>query len=967
MKHRKANYFVKNKEASRSTLGRRSTIKNYGVSVTVAVLVIVSGLWVIDDAGRDCDRLMRRDLMNRTADLAATINPNSLRTLSFTVRDNVEPEFQQICSQIRNYAGIAEMKSLYTLAIRDGKLIVGSKDFPAGNPYASSPDTVYRDPVPSRFELDDTLQPKVVGPIQGEQGTFISASAPVFDPLTGEVLAVAGIDVDASDWNRAVREAQRIPCVLVLGWFFVLLLTETGLRWYKRNSPNHQHQQMKRYTEPFSCGLFLLFLTCIVAFTLDRNERVKRRDSFHQLARAYVVEGVQKFYGLRSQLDQLVFFYESSQEVDRKEFKTYFNYLITESVADVVFWLPSVSETDVAALVQNAQGSGLSGFSIWERDAQGHRQPVPPRPFYYPSLYMESRTSEEALLGYDFYSEPVVRETIDTVRRTGLSSATPPTPLLAISGAPLGIYIFKPVEAPVQKGLIVFAVRLDQLLGRSKACNNQNFGFDVCLFELRSDAPPLFMSATSASACLELYSHALDLSLSLPIFRFGKVYLITFSSDEAWIAMYPLRAGLLAALVGLLIAALVSTMVGMVTNRRIKLERLVEQRTAELHANQEKLLEAQKMESVGRLAGGVAHDFNNMLQVILGTAEMALERVSPSEPLYDDLAGIHQAAQRSAALTKQLLAFARKQAIKPRIIDLNVAIEELRNMLKHLAGEDVELVFQPSPELWNVKIDASQVDQILTNLCVNARDAIVSIGKIIIETHNFSCTEDYVLGHAGFLFGDYVVMSLSDNGCGIDSETLPHLFEPFFTTKEFGKGTGLGLATVYGIVKQNGGFVHVHSEPSKGATFSIYIPRETAQCTEATEEYVPKVVVGHGETLLLVEDETVLLGMTRRMLSSLGYDVFSTSSPTEALRLAEVNQGKIHLLLTDLVMPEMTGRNLANQISLLCPGIKMLFMSGYTAQVIAHHGILEEGVNFIQKPFPMKGLAAKLREILDAE
>jgi len=386
---------------------------------------------------------------------------------------------------------------------------------------------------------------------------------------------------------------------------------------------------------------------------------------------------------------------------------------------------------------------------------------------------------------------------------------------------------------------------------------------------------------------------------------------------------------------------------------------------AEREKLQDQLIQAQKMESVGRLAGGVAHDFNNMLGVILGHAEMALEEVEENHPLYIDLKEIQAAAQRSADLTRQLLTFARKQMISPKVLNLNQAVQQMITMLHRLIGEDIDLVWQPAQELWPVKIDPSQVDQILANLCVNARDAVSGVGKITIETGMKTFDPAYCTEHTGFAPGDFVLLAVSDNGCGMDRKTLDSLFEPFFTTKDLGKGTGLGLAMVYGIVKQNQGFINVYSEPGKGTTFRIYLPRylsgDPAVIIKPSGEAVP----GGNETLLLVEDEAAILGLARMMLERMGYRVLAASTPTEAIQLARAHAGKIDLLMTDVVMPEMNGRDLAAQLTRLYPDLKLLFMSGYTADVIAHHGVLDEGVCFIQKPFSKKDLALKLRESLD--
>ncbi len=379
---------------------------------------------------------------------------------------------------------------------------------------------------------------------------------------------------------------------------------------------------------------------------------------------------------------------------------------------------------------------------------------------------------------------------------------------------------------------------------------------------------------------------------------------------------------------------------------------------------QKQLLQAQKMESIGRLAGGVAHDFNNMLGVILGYAELALEQASDNAALHESLREIQRAAGRSADITRQLLAFARKQTIDPRILNLNETVESMLRMLRRLIGEDISLSFVPGEHCFPVKMDPSQIDQILANLCINSRDAIAQAGYITIETSGVAFDSTYCEDHPGFSPGTFTLLAVSDNGSGMEKETLANVFEPFFTTKTPDKGTGLGLATVYGIVKQNNGFINVYSEPEKGTTFRIYLP----SCQKEEISYEKKAEISleskGKETILLVEDEPSILKMATMMLQRMGYMVLPADSPKRALELAESYSEKIHLLITDVIMPEMNGRTLARQIISLHPDIKCLFMSGYTANVIAHHGVLEKGVYFIQKPFSREGLAGKIKEAL---
>jgi PAS domain S-box-containing protein len=383
---------------------------------------------------------------------------------------------------------------------------------------------------------------------------------------------------------------------------------------------------------------------------------------------------------------------------------------------------------------------------------------------------------------------------------------------------------------------------------------------------------------------------------------------------------------------------------------------------------EEQLRQSQKMEAVGRLAGGIAHDFNNLLMVISGYSEFLLERLGAEPQLRGPAQEIASAAERASSLTRQLLAFSRKQMLAPRIVNLNDVATENIKMLTRMIGEDIDLVMVPSPNLWPVRADAGQIEQVIMNLAVNARDAMPSGGKLTIETSNVTLDDEYARFHAPLRPGDYVMVAISDTGNGMDNETQSHIFEPFFTTKGT-KGTGLGLSTVYGIVKQSGGYIWVHSEVGRGTTFKIYLPRvaspgETAMLVAAPVEY-RKVEPGT-ETILLVEDEANLRYLARQYLEKQGYKVIEAADGAVAMQIAVAHEGIIHLLLTDVIMPGMNGRELAQRISEIRPNAKVLYMSGYTENVIGHNGMLDAGVRLLQKPFNLRDLKSKVREVLDA-
>ncbi len=381
---------------------------------------------------------------------------------------------------------------------------------------------------------------------------------------------------------------------------------------------------------------------------------------------------------------------------------------------------------------------------------------------------------------------------------------------------------------------------------------------------------------------------------------------------------------------------------------------------------QQQLVQAQKMEAVGRLAGGIAHDFNNLLTVISSYSDLLLEDLARDDPRRDDVEQVRKAAEGAAALTRQLLAFSRQQVLQPRVVSLNVVVGDLRKMLQRVIGEDVDFATILAPDLRAVKADVGQIEQVLMNLAVNARDAMPTGGKLTVETTNVELDTDYTRTHHAAAAGHFVMLAVTDTGTGMDEATQAKIFEPFFTTKGPGKGTGLGLATVYGIVKQSGGFVWVYSEVGHGTSFKIYLP-QVAEAADAHRAQAPASAMSRGtETVLVVEDAPAVRAVTRQVLERQGYTVIEAAGGDAALQLAAAHAGPIHLLLTDVVMPGLSGRQVAERLAIRRPEMRVLYASGYTDDSIVRHGILEEGIAYLQKPFTPESLARKVRTVLDA-
>ena len=395
---------------------------------------------------------------------------------------------------------------------------------------------------------------------------------------------------------------------------------------------------------------------------------------------------------------------------------------------------------------------------------------------------------------------------------------------------------------------------------------------------------------------------------------------------------------------------------------------ITERRRAEdeRHKLEDQLRMSQKMEAIGSLAGGVAHDFNNLLSVILSYTSFAVQQTSAGDPLREDLLEVHKAAERAVGLVRQLLAFSRKQVLQPVTLSLNQVVVEIDKMLRRILGEDIDLVQVLTPDLGVIHADPGQIEQVLMNLVVNARDAMPEGGKLTIETSNVQLDDQYAAAHVGVVPGSYVLLAVTDTGCGMDEQIRARLFEPFFTTKTTGKGTGLGLSTVYGIVKQSRGNIWVYSEPGQGPTFKIYLPCASATATDPASQPAPVAATTQSsETVLVVDDEAALLRVAKRILEAAGYSVLTAAAGEEALRVSAEHSGKIHVLLTDVVMPQMSGRVLAKELTAARPGIKVIYMSGYTDNAIVHHGVLDPGTHFVSKPFTTSQLTRKVRDVLD--
>jgi signal transduction histidine kinase/CHASE1-domain containing sensor protein/CheY-like chemotaxis protein len=1077
-----------------------------------AVVLLASLGWLSADwRAENADMKIRESLLFQAVLISKAIDPELVKKLTFTAADKGTPAFERIREQMIAYGQLITQRGIYSLALHDDVLIFGPENYPEDDPMASFPGTIYHEPSPEDYEAFSIKKPIALGPITDEYGTFISALAPVYDPRTGKVLMVVGIDFLSDDWQLAVNAARRGP--LAITSIIILVLLVGTVIIYRRKRLPEKTRILFRHIETIMAGLLGFILTVSAILLAYEAESREQLGSFIRTSYAVAEAAGETFRGIKGNVAAIARFKEGSDHINKQEFVVFAEPMTRTSAIrgyQLVSSVPAVNKTAFEADIRN---NGVEGFFVWKRMSQGKQIPVSePATYYYPVCYVVPWNDNKSIVGFDLGSVSQVHAALEESVRTGLITATGAVNLVQDNAEDSSMLIFYPIlekrlpfnfsQQDRESGTQVISlaggiIRMESIMDVVlKKYLNEESTVNMHLVDLVDERGPTILATcphheTNKESLVidEKYLNPHKYVMSFPVFVFGRpLAMVSYTTNTCLMNLKETR---LVGFAGFFLTTVLTLFIGLSRNQYGDLEFQIQMRnealgeienrfqvlfenaisgvalheivldekgnpvdyiflqvnpgfekhtglqiadvlgkratdvftgiekipftdiygkvaltgesitfeqffpplqryfiinayqvgkgrfatifldiTQQKRSEEEKnrlqaqLAQAQKMEAVGRLAGGVAHDFNNMLSVIIGFTEMASEKPAMSDPIQEDLKEVLYAAKRSSELVRQLMAFARKQLVNPVVLDLNDCVSGMLKMLRRLIGEDIDLVWIPGDALWSVKIDPSQVDQFLANLMVNARDAIEGTGKVTIETTNVFIDQDYCRVHAGSVPGEYVLLAVSDNGCGMDKEIQTNIFEPFFTTKDIGKGTGLGLSTVFGIVKQNKGYINVYSEPGQGTTFRIYFPRFVGNpISDETIEVLKKPVKGSG-TILLVEDEEAVLKLAKTMLQRLGYAVLTAGKPVEAINLAAEYAGDINLLITDVVMPEMNGVRLAEKLTSFRPGIKCLYMSGYTANLIVHLGILKKGAHLVQKPFSFNILADKVCDAL---
>ena len=1353
-------------------------------------LVLVAGLWQTHRLVHMADRHMRENLLLVAASLGQNLTPESIQKLSFTKADLQNTAFKRLKRQLAAASEHLELAGVFTVARRDGKFVFGVESYPDGHPYATQPGTQYQRPPDQVAAVFATRQPQVTPLYTDEFGQFITALAPVIDPLTGEVMLAVCCDMDVEQWRRLIHNVRgwslgftALILILLLSSFFLFALRlrrPMPSRWYLR------------YSEALLCAGFMLTLTVAAVWFIRFRESRVRESSFSALAQQQASAITREFYGIRRSIDGLAGIFQASTGVSPAEFALYASRFTADYAIQAALWTPAVESAAVSRVEAEARAEGFSHYQVWQPvpDMPGERMPAAGRPTFYPIRYLEPQSGHQGALGFDLGSEPSRAAALHETLRTGLVSASDLVSFFAISNAPPGFFVMQATASQTQTGVIALAVCIDPLLRvpLNRVAARPGQGLVADLFQLSLGQPPAFLTTSlpdhmTGSGCLPPSEPRLK--LTVPVFAFGKTFVVVIHSTPAWLAANPLRDSMTAAVAGLLLTAVMTVFVVFLSSRRIALEREIRNRTADLmiahdnlksifsatpvammvvdretrildanqraedlfnskvcecvnegcgvflscvkrhaasggcghgpdcslcplrqaikevsdggqsvydrdmetrvdragktetfhirfsaapvrYANrqrvvvalhditfwhrteqlyrtlflemdygmvlyeqvtdgkgritdfryttanpayerftgrsadsltgktllsmrpdcpadlfaafvrvteggqasrfsfhdkarnrhyegtlfrfesgqlaniftdvtdriqaderlnsaaeetrrllketeaarcellsaveeqkrtdealvhernllyalmdnlpdriyfkdiesrflkiskahaaslglaspeeaigksdanfkpaevagrtrakeleiiktglpllaqveqkqtddgrihwvsaskapikdkeghvvglvgisrditpeielQQQLQQVYKMDAIGRLAGGVAHDFNNLLQAILGFTEILLAGVAEQDAQYGDLKQIERAAKRAADLTRQLLAFSRKQRVTPQVLNINHIISSTEKMLHRLMGEGIEIIQKLDPDVLSVRADPNQIEQIIVNLAVNARDSMPQGGRLIFSTDTFELKPADAEAIPEAIPGLFTRLSVSDTGTGISPDMLPHLFEPFFTSKAQGKGTGLGLSVIYGIVKQNGGWINVDSREGRGTTFNIFLParNETPEAPDAGSLGQASITLqGLGKSILLVEDEPGVRSLAALVLQGAGYKVCACESAQEAKAFFAHKDAHFDLLFSDVVLVGQNGIDLALELRTKCPTLPVLLCSGYADDSVRWESIQHECFHFLPKPYPTAKLLSSVRDAL---
>ena len=982
----------------------------------VFVALVVGASWA---AGLHADRALRAALLQHARIAATAICPDHAAALTGTAADRdtaIYRHFRERLAQIRD--ALPDCRFAYLMARRpDGAVVFLADGEPEDSPDFSPPGQVYTNRTATLLAALDQGQAGIEGPLADPWGVWVSAMAPVALPDRSRPV-VLGLDVDARRWKWIVASQAAVPAglgavAILLAWLAAeLLANRRALRRHQAELETSEHRfaelaerSRTMVWEVDAQGLYTYVSPACLPILGYRPDEMVGRLHFYEL---HFPEGSEAFK--RAVLRRIA----SNEQVVNEEIAVRAKdgrlvWLLTNGFpmrnADGTLRGYRGNNVDVTARKQaeaDLRASEAQKKTILDHIPASIALLDPELRVLWANRTAAASANRqpEDMVGtpcHVFWGDPQkpcencpAVEAVRTRRESHEIVRTPDGRVWEESGVPL-LDDAGHLAAVVEIAIDVTArtateQRMRELLAESAQARQALLGIledhDRAEADLKRLATAIQQSADSivvtdargtiqyvnpAFEAVTGYARAEAIGQNPRILQSGRQDAAFYrqmwdvlASGRTWKGRFVNRRKDGALYTEDAVISPVFDAQGHVVNF-VAVKRDVSE---QLHLAAQ-LNQAQKMDSIGRLAGGVAHDFNNMLTVILGHAEMKLAAADLDPALRDSLEEIRHAATNSVALTRQLLAFARQQTIAPRLLDLNAAVKGSLQMLRRLIGENVELAWQPAAAAPFVKADPAQIDQILVNLCLNARDAISGAGHVAIETGTAVFDAAYCARHAGAAPGDYARLAVRDDGCGMDEETLAHVFEPFYTTKAPGAGIGLGLSMVYGAVKQNNGYVDVASSPGQGTVFHVYLPL-CAGPEPVASPAPPASPVGGRKTILLVEDEPAILAMAAQMLDGLGYDVRAARTPAEAIRLVQELPGDLHLLITDVVMPGMNGRDLARTLDDLRPGLRHLYMSGYTADVIARNGILDDHLHFLHKPFSLEELAAKVSETLES-